>query len=167
VLYDGTRTGHRSCGIALAEAAGVATAPYQSLRRGGLTGQGPCGAVTAGRLLLGERLGDPSPTGGVTPALRRAITVYDARVAAELDRGGVASWICADLTAPHGEFTGPARHRFCTRLVGQVAQLVDEVLRDEGVVLVPTPVVLDDGASFDPHADAPPPELLTPSLPEP
>jgi hypothetical protein len=132
-LYEGERTPHRSCGIALAEAFNRPTPAYQSLRRGGITGQGTCGAVVAGQLLLGEFLGDPDPTGAVTPALRTAMTRYLARVEAELDRGSSPTLICNDMTAPHGEFMGPARHRFCTAVVGQVAQLVDEILREHGL----------------------------------
>jgi hypothetical protein len=141
ILYEGERTPHRSCGIALAEAFDRPTAAYQSLRRGGITGQGTCGAVVAGQLLLGEFLGDPDPTGTVTPALRTAMTRYLARVESELDRGSSPTLICNDMTAPHGEFMGPARHRFCTAVVGQVAQLVDEILREHGVECHPTPLV--------------------------
>ena len=87
VLYEGKLTPHRSCGIALAEAFGRATAPYQSLRKGGITGQGTCGAVVAGQLLLGEILGDPDPTGAVTPALRDAMTWYLDEISRRLRRG--------------------------------------------------------------------------------
>jgi len=72
VLYEGVRTPHRSCGIALAETFGLATPAYQALRRGGITGQGACGAIRAGEQVLGELLGDPDPIGAVTPALRAA-----------------------------------------------------------------------------------------------
>src|SRR5262245_2857150 len=78
ILYEGVRTPHRSCGIALAETFGLATPAYQSLRRGGITGQGACGAIRAGEQVLGELLGDPDPTGAVTPALRAAVTWYQA-----------------------------------------------------------------------------------------
>jgi hypothetical protein len=151
VLYEGTRTPHRSCGIALAEAFGRPSAAYQSLRRGGITGEGTCGAIVAGQLLLGELLGDPDPTGKVTPELRAAMGRYLARVRTELDRGGVDSLVCNDMTAPWGEFMGPARHGFCTTVVGQVAQLVDETLREHGVEVAASPVTLDDGALFDPN----------------
>lgn len=151
VLYEGTRTSHRSCGIALAEAFDRPTAAYQSLRRGGITGQGTCGAVVAGQLLLGELLGDPDPTGKVTPALRDAMRTYLGRVEAELDRGSSPDLICNHMTAPHGDFSGEVRHRFCTHVVAQVAQLVDEVLRDHGVEHEATPVQLDDGTRFDPE----------------
>ena len=140
ILYEGERTPHRSCGIALAEAFDRPTAAYQSLRRGGITGQGTCGAIVAGQLLLGEFLGDPDPKGSVTPALRTAMTRYLARVDAELDRGASPTLICNDMTAPHGEFMGPARHRFCTAVVGQVAQLVDEILREHGIEHAATPI---------------------------
>ena len=139
LLYEGERTPHRSCGIALAEAFGRPTAAYQSLRRGGITGQGTCGAVVAGQLLLGEFLGDPDPTGAVTPALKQAIERYQQRVADELDRGESPTLICNDMTAPHGDFRGPARHHFCTQVVAQVGQLVDELLREQGMVIEPEP----------------------------
>src|SRR5258705_9753833 len=76
VLYEGVRTPHRSCGIALAETFGLPTPAYQALRRGGITGAGACGAIRAGEQVLGELLGDPSPTGAVTPALREAVVWY-------------------------------------------------------------------------------------------
>lgn len=136
-LYEGTSTPHRSCGIALAEAFDRPTAAYQSLRRGGITGQGTCGAIVAGQLLLGELLGDPDPTGKVTPQLRAGMQRYMDRVHAELDRGTSPTLVCNDMTAPHGEFMGEARHRFCTNVVAQVAQLVDETLREHGVVATP------------------------------
>src|SRR5687768_1686409 len=72
VLYEGIRVPHRSCGIALAETFGLPTRPYQALRRGGLTGEGYCGSIKAGELILGELLGDPDPTAPPTDALRRA-----------------------------------------------------------------------------------------------
>lgn len=147
LLYDGERTAHRSCGIALAETFGRATAPYQSLRRGGITGRGTCGAIVAGQLILGERLGDPDPTGAVTPALREAIATYERRLESELDRGPSTTFVCNDMTAPHGDFRGPARHRFCTDVVGQVAQLIDDILREHDVVSEATPVALDDGST--------------------
>ena len=155
VLYEGTRTAHRSCGVALAEAFGREPGAYQALRRGGITGAGTCGAVVAGQLVLGELLADPDPTGPVTDRLRRAAVTYQRRVAAELDRGPAADLVCNSLVAPHGDFRGPARHAFCTALVGQVAELVDQILREEGVSVRPTPVRLADGSWFDPCEDEP------------
>lgn len=154
VLYAGEETPHRSCGIAIAEAFGRPTAAYQSLRRGGITGQGTCGAIVAGQLILGELLGDPDPCGPVTEGLRGAMIRYQRRVADELDRGESDDLICDHMTAPHGDFRGQARHAFCTRVVAQVAQLVDETLREEGVEVPATPLELADGASFDPRVDA-------------
>lgn len=156
VLYEGTRTPHRSCGIALAEALGRPTSAYQSLRRGGITGEGRCGAVVAGQLLLGEFLGDPDPTGKVTPALRAAIREYRERCETALDRGPSVDLVCNNMTAPHGDFSGAARHAFCTRVVAQVAQLVDEGLRAHGVVIAPPKVMLADGSCFDPETAADP-----------
>ena len=54
------------------------------------------------------------------------------------------------MTAPHGPFTGEARHAFCTNVVAQVAQLVDETLREQGVEVEATPVELSDGSVFYP-----------------
>ena len=150
LLYAGEQTAHRSCGIALAESFDRNTAPYQSLRRGGITGHGTCGAIVAGQLLLGEFLGDPDPTGAVTPALARAMGRYLERVHTELDRGPSPSMVCNDLVAAHGDFKGPARHLFCTGLVAQVAQLVDELLREQGVAHTPTGLTLDGGRHWEP-----------------
>ena len=112
--------------------------------------------MVAGQLVLGEVLGDPDPTGAVTPALRAAMRRYVDRVEAELDRGASPDLVCAHMTAPHGDFAGAARHAFCTRVVAQVAQLVDETLREAGAAVAATPVALADGSRFDPEADADP-----------
>ncbi len=127
VLYEGVRTPHRSCGIALAETFGLPTRPYQALRRGGITGEGACGAIRAGEHVLGELLGDPSPTGAVTPALRAAITWYQ-QAAMNIDRGGAPDIVCNNLTRPLGEFAGPRRMAFCTTLAAEAAALAAEAL---------------------------------------
>src|SRR5690349_9441274 len=75
-LYEGKRVALRSYGIGLDVTVDMATRPYQALRGGGITGEGPCGAMQAGRLILGEVFGDPDPAGAVTPALRAAIGHY-------------------------------------------------------------------------------------------
>lgn len=129
-LYRGEETPHRSCGIALAETFGCPTPAYQSLRRGGITGHGSCGAIQAGVLLLGEFFGDPDPAGAVTPALRDAVTRYRAalgeRVQGPLERS------CNARVEALGEFTGPARKGYCTALAGDVAEAVAGVLWDLG-----------------------------------
>lgn len=130
-LYSGVETPHRSCGVALAETFGLPHASYQSLRKGGITGLGPCGAIQAGVLVLGEILGDPSPTGAVTPALRAAIPQYRALVAEKIDHEVDTS--CNTRTATLGEFSGPARADYCTNLAGIAAECVARVLWDAGV----------------------------------
>ena len=127
VLYEGVRTPHRSCGIALAETFGLATPAYQSLRRGGITGKGACGAIRAGEQVLGELLGDPDPTGGVTPELRAAIGWYQTAWQQRLmpDEPDV---VCDHLVRRHGDFAGPARKAFCTNLAADVAALTAEAL---------------------------------------
>lgn len=129
-LYAGVHTPHRSCGIALAETFGLVTRPYQALRKGGLTGLGPCGAIVAGRLVLGEVLGDPDPTGSVTDVLREAVTWYDAQIRVRMERGTAAgdSTVCNVLTGQFTEFRSAPRHDFCTALAATVAQTVAEAL---------------------------------------
>lgn len=129
VLYEGVRTPHRSCGIALAETFGLPTPAYQALRRGGITGTGTCGAIRAGEQVLGELLGDPDPTGVVTPALRAAVTWYQAAWPRRLFADPIApDVVCDALVRPHGEFTGAARKAFCTNLAADVAALTAEAL---------------------------------------
>jgi hypothetical protein len=138
-LYAGEITPHRSCGIALAETFGLPSGSYQALRKGGITGEGPCGAIQAGVLVLGELLGDPSPTGGVTPALREAVTRYRSGVAAKVDLAVDTS--CNARTSRFPEFTGRPRALYCTGLAAVVAETVAEVLWDLGheVPLPPAP----------------------------
>lgn len=142
-LYAGTKTPHRSCGIALAETFGRGTRPYQALRKGGLTGLGPCGAIVAGRLVLGEVLGDPDPTGGVTPLLAEAVRWYDAQIPQRMDRGQAPgdSTVCNVLTGQFAAFRSPERHDFCTALAAVVAQTVAEaLLRADALPPLPDPL---------------------------
>jgi hypothetical protein len=132
VLYEGKRVAHRSCGIALAETWGLATRPYQSLRRGGITGEGECGAIKAGELVLGELLGDPDPAGPVTPALRSAIQWYQREIRRRMGRGEHPDLVCNSLTRPLGDFAGEARRSFCTNLAAEVAEVVAEALVRHG-----------------------------------
>jgi len=137
VLYEGKRVAHRSCGIALAEAFGRATPAYQALRRGGITGEGPCGAILAGQLLLGELLGDPDPTGPTTPALKAAMERYRAEMARRM---GAPNPICNDLVRPFGEFMSEPRASFCTELVATVAEVVAQVALEQGATLEVTAI---------------------------
>lgn len=149
VLYEGKRVSHRSCGIALAETFNLATSPYQSLRRGGITGAGECGALKAGELVVGEYLGDPDPTGPVTLDLRLAATFYRQQWLEKVDRGEGGrggSVICNDLTSPLGDFQGPERQRFCTNIAATVAAIVAETLIRFEQKLEITPIAgIDEG----------------------
>lgn len=150
ILYEGKVVPHRSCGIALAETFNVATRPYQALRRGGITGEGECGAIKAGELILGEILGDPDPTGPVTPALRQAAAFYRAAWQDRLDRGpggAGGSIVCNVLTAPQGDFKGPARQDFCTTLAAGVAELIAETLIRFGATFEVRPIPELEGAT--------------------
>jgi len=127
-LYAGTRTPHRSCGIAMAETFGMPTASYQALRRGGLTGRGPCGVALGGRLVLGEILGDPDPAGPPTARLLAAVEAYDRALHGRMGRPEADSLVCDDLTRPFPAFRSPERHAFCTGLATEVGTLVAEIL---------------------------------------
>lgn len=142
VLYEGVRTPHRSCGIALAETFGLPTAAYQSLRRGGITGAGECGAIVAGRLVLGELLGDSDPTGPVTPALRAAMGDYEAAVTSRVSRGAApgVSIICNTLTSPFPVFVSAPRQAFCTSLAAEVAAVVAMVALRHGARVSISPI---------------------------
>lgn len=128
LLYEGVAVGHRSCGIALAETFGLRTPPYQALRRGGITGEGYCGSIRAGEMILGELLGDPDPAGAVTDALRRAVNWYQRQVPLRIDPGRSPDYVCNNLTRQHGDFMGPARASFCTELTAEIAALTAEAL---------------------------------------
>jgi hypothetical protein len=140
VLYFGEEVPHHSCGIAVARTFGLPTRPYQALRKGGITGEGLCGAVMAGQLVLGELLGDPDPTGAVTPALREAMSSYLQAVRARVDRRRSATLACNDLTGQFADFGSGERLAFCTDIVETVAGALAEVLAAQGVKVEPTPV---------------------------
>jgi hypothetical protein len=132
VLYEGKRVAHRSCGIALAETFNLPTRPYQSLRRGGITGEGQCGAIKAGELILGEVFGDPDPGGPVTQSLREAMVYYQTAIAARVDRGGSPTIVCNDLTHRFQDFKSPERHGFCTGIAATVAEVLAETILKYG-----------------------------------
>lgn len=131
-LYDGVETPHRSCGISLAETFGRATPPYQSLRKGGITGCGECGAIKAGELILGEVLGDPDPTGAVTPELRHAALRYRELWQQNIERGDApaTSIVCNDLTGQFDDFRSHARHTFCTNLAAMASESLAQTLAE-------------------------------------
>jgi hypothetical protein len=143
VLYEGKRTPHRSCGICLAETFGLPTRAYQALRRGGLTGEGECGAIRAGTLVLGEILGDPDPTGPPTDLLRRGITCYEAIWRQRLHGQVGTSLVCNDLTSRFVEFQSEPRREFCTSIAAEVAAAVATVLVELEVPFTITPPLLD------------------------
>jgi hypothetical protein len=154
ILYEGKRVPHRSCGIALAETFNLPTRPYQSLRRGGITGEGECGAIKAGELVLGEILGDPDPAGMVTPALSEAAQFYRQEWSRRVDRGPggrSGSIICNDLTRPFGDFRGEARQAFCTNIAAEVAAIVAETLLRFGTTVVIHPIPGVDEAAGAGH----------------
>ena len=140
VLYEGKQVAHRSCGIALAETWGLPTRPYQALRRGGITGEGQCGAIKAGELILGELLGDADPAGAVTDSLRGAMRFYQREIARRVDRGGAPDIICNSLTRRFADFAGAPRQDFCTNIAATVAEVTAEALVRFGYPFEITPL---------------------------
>ncbi len=129
-LYLGDEVAHRSCGIALALTFGLDHHAYQSLRRGGLLGLGPCGALQAGVLVLGELLGDPDPAGPPTAELREAVRRYREIIVAEV--GGGFDDSCNARTAAFTDFASRPRLLSCTRLAGVAAAGIATVLHELG-----------------------------------
>jgi len=134
MLYEGKVVPHRSCGIAISETFGRAPGPYQALRRGGITGCGECGAIVGGRLVLGELLGDPDPTGPVTPELRGAMVDFEEKLRGRIDRGRAEGkdLICNTLTEQFKEFRSAERAAFCAGITSEVAALVAEAAAGQG-----------------------------------
>ena len=134
MLYEGKVVPHRSCGIAISETFGRAPGPYQALRRGGITGCGECGAIVGGRLVLGELLGDPDPTGPVTRELRGAMVDFEGKLRGRIDRGRAEGkdLICNTLTGPFDEFRSAERAAFCAGITSEVAALVAEAAGGQG-----------------------------------
>lgn len=139
-LYEGKETPHRSCGICLAETFNLETRPYQSLRKGGITGEGQCGAIKAGELILGEIFGDLDPTGKVTPKLLKAILRFNELYKQELDFGKSESIICNSLTGQFADFHSIERQRFCTNLASGVAKIIAQILDEFGENFEITPI---------------------------
>ncbi len=127
-LYEGKEVPHHACGAAVAVTFGVSARPYQSLRKGGITGQRFCGSIRAGEILLGELLGDEDPTGSVTQALREATIWFQERIPARFDKGQSPDYVCNNLTGSLGDFMGPVRKGFCTNLTSEVAALTMEAV---------------------------------------
>lgn len=139
-LYEGKVTPHRSCGIALAETFNVPYGPYQALRKGGLTGEGLCGAYLAGQMILGEYFGNPEPPGDMNDTLKAALLHYREEWNRRVERGGCASLVCNNLTAPFADFKSTERANFCTNLAAQTAEIVAETLLKYGARFEITPI---------------------------
>lgn len=132
ILYEGKLVPHRSCGICLAETFGLPWRSYEALRRGGLTGEGSCGAIRAGELALGEILGPERPEDPAPEPLKAAIRFYQASWNEKQAREGWGDTICNNLTAPLGDFMGAPRAAFCTSLAAEAAERVAEALARVG-----------------------------------
>jgi hypothetical protein len=139
ILYEGKKIAHHSCGICIAVTFGVPSRPFQALRRGGVTGEGECGAIVAGRLVLGYFLGDPDPTGALRPLLLEAVQYYEklwrerTEPGKALVEGHKPDIICNTLVGHlANDFWGEERMGYCTRLASEVAACVAETLERFG-----------------------------------
>jgi hypothetical protein len=140
VLFEGKDVPHRNCGAALAEAFDRDPRPYQALRRGGVTGENECGAIVAGRLLLGEILGYPDPTAPTSLALRDAIQRYRVEVAKRVHKGGAGTMICDDLVKRFPIYHADERVAFCAGIIATIAEIVAEIVFALGGTLEVTPI---------------------------
>jgi hypothetical protein len=139
-FYQGKITAHRSCGICLAETFNLATPAYQALRKGGILGEGQCGTIKAGEMILGEYLGDPDPTGKITDELREAMTYFTARWKETLNLSHSPDIICDNLVGHYEDFMGQPRVDYCAILASEVAALIAETLLLAGIGIEITPI---------------------------
>jgi hypothetical protein len=154
ILYEGQRVPHHSCGICIAATFGLPTRPFQALRKGGVTGEGECGAIVAGRVVLGYFMGDPDPTGPLRPELLEAMGHYEklwkerSEPGQALARGDRLDILCNTLVGHLADdFWGEERMGYCTRLAAQVAACVAETLEKSGVEfeIEPLPEAVAEG----------------------
>jgi hypothetical protein len=133
ILCEGRATPHRSCGVAIAETFHRNPLPYAGLRKGGITGRGECGAIKAGDLVLVEILGPADPLAALTDTLRASVTFFRDLCAERLALARGSYLSCDEMVGRLGEFGGPARKEYCTRLAGVVAEaLAETILRFGG-----------------------------------
>jgi hypothetical protein len=157
LLYEGKRVPHHSCGICIAATFGLPTRPFQALRKGGVTGEGECGSIVAGRLVLGYFLGDPDPAGALRPELLEAMTYYEqlwqerTEPGQALAQGDNPDIICNTLVGHLADdFWGQERMDYCTRLSSQGAACVAETLEKFGVAFeIAPPTQAAPGAQDD------------------
>jgi len=129
ILYEGRSVAHHSCGICVAATFGLPTRSFQSLRKGGVTGNGECGAIVAGRLVLGYFLGDPDPTGPLRPELLDAMENYETLWKTQTEPGQMDDIRCNTLVGHLAhDFWGEERMGYCTLLASQVAEAVARTL---------------------------------------
>ncbi len=134
-LYEGKVVPHHSCGICLAATFGLKPSSYQSLRKGGITGEGECGAIKGGEMVLGEYLGDPDPTGPVTESLREAAAEYKGTLSKELKLDGLEKRTCDALAGGFSDFQGDERKDYCAELVVEITRILCRILEKKDAPL--------------------------------
>ncbi len=133
IMYEGKLTPHRSCGVTLAETFCLPSHSYQALRRGGITGEGECGAIAAGRLVLGEILGNDDPTAPVTKELFEGMHLYKTLTEERINSSESGSHICKDMILGFEDFNSEERRSFCAGNVIIVAECIAEIFEKLGV----------------------------------
>jgi hypothetical protein len=147
-LYEGKLVPHHSCGVCMALTFNLPAGPYQALRRGGVTGDGECGAIKGCELVIGQYFGDTDPAGPVSPKFRSAMAHFRSQWEKRAPLGpggrrrpdGTLDIICNHLTGPQGDFAGENRHKFCLDLVATMAEILAETLLKFGATFEIKPV---------------------------
>jgi hypothetical protein len=129
-LYSGQHLVARTSGVAIAETFGRRVSPYHGLARGGIAGEGECGAIVAGRLVIAEFLAGPDPKGILEGDLGVALRRYQHDIEHRIQGRGSPDYICSSLVAPYDGYDDPARVPFCTAVVAEVARIVAAILLD-------------------------------------
>lgn len=140
VLYEGKQTPHRSCGVCLAETFGLPWRAYHALRRGGITGEGACGAIRAGEMILGDLLGPEGPADPASESMKEAIRFYQAEWKKRQHEAGWTDTICNTLVGGFSDFQSAGRVGFCTSMAADAAELVAEALVRSGYEFEITPI---------------------------
>ena len=129
-LYCGERLTKRASGVAIAETFGRRVTAYHGLSHGGFNGDGECGAIIAGRLVLAEFLGNSDPKEIKEGILVEAVLRYQQQIARRVQGRGSTDFVCSSLIAAYDDYSDPERLHFCCRLVSEVSRILAEILID-------------------------------------
>ncbi|PIY96561.1 MAG: hypothetical protein COY66_03875 [Candidatus Kerfeldbacteria bacterium CG_4_10_14_0_8_um_filter_42_10] len=123
---------HRGCSLAIAEAFNFYTPLYHSLRRGGLTGEYRCGAITTAELILGEIFGPVQSEENVDDRFMKIILYFRKCCRGKIFKGKIKSDICHNLVKGFKDFNSLSRFYFCGELVKKTAEALEETIEKFG-----------------------------------